>query len=94
MQTHESWRDEVGWVLAIVGAGLLILSIIDLFFKVVIETYVPAWLLFVVAIVLLVLGLGLHMARPGRAQVTSTESHEPAGTPPPGESTRTQTPQG
>lgn len=72
MQTHESWRDEVGWVLAVVGSGLLALTIIDLFFAIVVGTYVPAWGLFLLSAVLLGLGIGLHLARPARPTTEST----------------------
>lgn len=83
MRMHESWRDEIGWVLAVIGAGALALTIIDLFFEIVVATYVPAWLLFVAAVVLLGLGLGLHMARPDRGKAGATEAPAAGDTPAP-----------
>jgi len=78
MQTHASWRDEIGWILAVIGAGALSLTIIDLFFEIVVARHVPAWLLFLAAVVLLALGLGMHLARPGRSKAAPAEE-PPAG---------------
>ena len=64
MRMHESWRDEIGWILAVVGAVLLLLGVIDVFTQVFLITTIPAWPVFVVGLVLLVGGWALHMTRP------------------------------
>ncbi len=64
MLIHESWRDEIGWMLAVLGIAAVLLAVIDLFTQMVIGVYVEAWMVLVPGVVVLVIGLGLHVSRP------------------------------
>lgn len=78
MQVHEAWRDEIGWIIAVIGAVLLIFGLMDQFTRaLVVGTSIEPWVVYVVAIGLVVVGLGLHAARPGRKSAGGESSDHP-----------------
>ncbi len=82
MQVHEAWRDEIGWIIVVIGAVLLIFGLMDQFTRaLVVGTSVQPWIVYVTAGVLVIVGLLLHAARPGRGGGEDQSEQPPSPSP-------------
>ena len=62
MQVHSPWRDEIGWMLAMVGVAMVAFAVIDHLTWVKLNQLVEMWVLvLVVGVLLVVIGFGLHL---------------------------------
>ena len=74
---HESWREEIGWILVLFGVAGAIFEVLNL----ALGTGLPressiAWMLLGIALVVSLVGLALHFTRPGRKPRTPPDRDE------------------
>ncbi len=71
MRIHESWREEIGWFLVILGAAAFLFALIEAFAR---GFASPAsnspWVGVAVGAVVVLVGLALHATRPSRRRLT------------------------
>lgn len=83
MQVHSPWRDEIGWVLALLGLVVVAIVVADRVSILKLEDMLDAWMALLICGVLLVgVGIGLHFEsmprRKAKAQVKADQTAAPS----------------
>ncbi len=82
MQVHSPWRDEIGWVLALIGLVIIAVVIADRMTILELEDMLSAWMALLIGGVLLVaVGIGLHFESMPRRKAKA-EAKTDQATPP------------
>ncbi len=67
MRVHEDWREEIGWFLTVLGIAGLLFALGEVIVRAWAPSMAPTWwMVFAIAAVVALVGMGLHMTRPSK----------------------------